>query len=74
MTHGDLAEHMGVLIQRINTLINEKQAVTAETALLLARMLRTTPELRLNLQGQYDLRDVRQFLKRAAWYRPKDDW
>ena len=32
MTQADLAERMGVPLQRINLLTNEKRAVTAETA------------------------------------------
>jgi addiction module HigA family antidote len=44
MTQGDLADRMGVPIQRINLLINEKRVVTAETAILLAKALGTTPE------------------------------
>jgi len=60
MTQGDLAKRMGVAIQRINLLINEKRAVTAETAILLAKALGTTPEFWMNLQAQSDLWDASQ--------------
>ena len=63
MTQGDLAETMGVPIQRINLLINDKRAVTAETALLLAKALGTTPEFWMNLQAQCDLWDAQRSLK-----------
>jgi len=66
MTQGDLAEAMGVPIQRVNLLINEKRAVTAETALLLAKMLGTTPEFWMNLQTQCDLWDANQKASRAG--------
>ena len=40
----ELARRMGVPIQRVNTLINGKRDMTAETAILLARELKTTSE------------------------------
>ena len=57
---------MGVPIQRINTLINEKRGITAETALLLSSRLKTTAEFRMNLQNAYDLYEAKQILKHAA--------
>jgi len=50
-----LAIKMGVPVQRVNTLVNGKRGVTAETAILLARALGTTPEFWMNLQTRYDL-------------------
>lgn len=50
-----LASKMGVPIQRVNTLINGKRDVSAETAVLLARALKTTPEFWMNLQASVDL-------------------
>ena len=46
----ELAKSLDVPIQRINTLINGKRGITAETALLLAKRLKTTPEFWMNLQ------------------------
>ncbi len=66
MTQGDLAEKMGVPIQRINLLINERRAVTADTALLLAKALGTTPEFWMNLQQRYDLWAAQQRSQKAA--------
>ncbi len=63
MAQGDLAERMGVPIQRINLLVNAKRAVTAETAILLAKALGTTPEFWMNLQAQCDLWDAQRSLK-----------
>lgn len=51
----DLADAMGVSRFRINEVINGKRAITAETALLLAAALGTTPEFWLNLQRAVDL-------------------
>ena len=55
MTQQELARKMGVSIQRINTLINGKRGVTPETAILLSRILRTTPQFWMNLQSNHDL-------------------
>jgi len=55
----DLADAMGVSRFRINEVINGKRAITAETALLLAAALGTTPEFWLNLQRAVDLHEGR---------------
>lgn len=66
LSQAELAKKMGVPIQRVNTLINEKRGVSAETAILLSEILKTTPEFWMNLQSVYDLYEARQALKRAA--------
>ena len=55
MTQQELAKKMGVPIQRVNTLINEKRGITPETAILLSRIFKTTPQFWMNLQTNYDL-------------------
>ena len=50
-----LAARMGVPVQRVNTLINAKRDVSAETAVLLGRALKTSPEFWMNLQTALDL-------------------
>ncbi len=50
-----LARSIKVPVQRINTLINGKRDMTPETAILLARFLKTSPEFWMNLQTQRDL-------------------
>lgn len=49
------AEKLGVPVQRINEIINEKRGVTPETAWLFAGALGTTPQFWMNLQASYDL-------------------
>ena len=66
MTQTTLAESMGVPIQRVNTLINGKRDVTAETAILLARAFKTTPHFWMNLQTAWDLWHAEQKLARTA--------
>jgi addiction module HigA family antidote len=66
MTQVALAERMGVPIQRVNTLVNGKRGVTAETAILLADVLDTTPEFWMNLQVTFDLWHAKKAMKRAG--------
>ncbi len=66
MSQSELAKKMGVPIQRVNTLINKKRGVTAETAILLSEVLKNTAEFWMNLQAIYDLYEARQTLKSAA--------
>lgn len=61
-----LAEKMHVPIQRVNTLINGKRDMTAETAILLSTVLHTTPEFWMNLQVVRDLYCAAQLMKRKA--------
>jgi len=46
---------VGEVPKRINTLVNGKRGVTAETAILLAEVLDTTPEFWMGLQASFDL-------------------
>jgi addiction module HigA family antidote len=66
MTQVALAEKMSVPIQRVNTLVNGKRGVTAETAILLADALGTTPEFWMNLQVAFDLWHARRAMKKAG--------
>lgn len=51
-----LAMSMRVPPNRISEIVQGKRAITAETALRLARAIGTSPDFWLNLQMQYDLR------------------
>ena len=66
MTQVALAQKMGVPIQRVNTLVNGKRGVTAETALLLADVFDTTPEFWMNLQMAHDLWHARRAMRQAG--------
>ena len=65
ITQVELAARMGVPIQRVNAVIAGRRAVTAETAILLSRVLGTTPALWLNLQIAVDLWDAEHRLWRS---------
>ena len=50
-----LAKDISVPPRRINEIVHGKRAVTADTALRLARYFGTTPRFWLNLQAQFAL-------------------
>jgi addiction module HigA family antidote len=54
-----LAATLGISVQRINEIVNEKRGITPETAWLFAGAFGTTPEFWTNLQAAYDLARAR---------------
>jgi addiction module HigA family antidote len=71
LTQGALAKAMGVQRKHVNELCNNRRAVTAPTALILARVFGNSPEFWLNLQRRSDLWEAmnsprdRERIKRA---------
>jgi addiction module HigA family antidote len=71
LTQGALAKAMGVQRKHVNELCNDRRAVTAPTALILARVFGNTPEFWLNVQRRTDLWEAmhspreRQRIRRA---------
>ena len=55
LTQQEVADHLGVPIQRINEIIKGKRGISTETAWFLSEAFETTPEFWLNLQLMYDL-------------------
>src|ERR1700691_3722967 len=55
LTQGALAAAMGVQRKHVNELCNDRRAVTAPTALILARVFGNSPDFWLNLQRRNDL-------------------
>ncbi|MFS0133783.1 HigA family addiction module antitoxin [Corynebacterium striatum] len=55
ITQHKLAVSIGVLPRRINEIVHGKRAVTADTALRLAKFFGMSPQFWLGLQAQYDL-------------------
>ncbi len=53
-----LARDLGVPANRITGILNGTRAITAETAILLGRRFRTSPEFWMNLQTAYDLQEA----------------
>ena len=55
-----LARAMYVTPRRINEIVHGKRAVTADTALRLARALGTSEQFWMGLQADYDLEEARK--------------
>ena len=71
LTQGVLADAMGVPRKHVNELCNNRRAVTAPTALILARVFGNSPDFWLNIQRRNDLWEAmnspreRERIKRA---------
>jgi addiction module HigA family antidote len=62
-----LARELRVPPTRISEIVNERRAITADTALRLARYFRSTPQFWMNLQATYDLKvETRRSATRIA--------
>ncbi len=58
ITQIGFAKRLGITHHRLNEIIRGKRGVTTDTALRLARVLGTTPDLWLNMQQAVDLYDA----------------
>src|SRR5690606_18840831 len=58
LTQGALAEATGLPRKHVNELCNNRRAVTAATALILARAFGNSPDFWLNIQRRNDLWEV----------------
>lgn len=58
-----LAKEMNVYPRKINEIVHGKRAITADTALRLARFFGTSAEVWVNLQAHYDLEMARDELE-----------
>ena len=59
----EAARKLGVSLNRLNEIVLGKRGITADTALRLARFLKTSPQLWMRLQADWDLH---QALQRGA--------
>jgi antitoxin HigA-1 len=66
LSAAELARTLAVPANRISQIIAGKRAVTADTALRLARYLGTSPDLWMNLQKTYELDLARQQVGEAV--------
>ncbi len=65
MTQVEAAQRMGIPLNRLNQVVRGKRGITADTALRLARLLDTSPELWMNLQTARDLYQAARALEPA---------
>ena len=49
------AERLGISLNRLNEIVLGKRSITADTALRLSRLLKTSPQLWMRLQADWDL-------------------
>jgi addiction module HigA family antidote len=59
----EVVRRLGVSLNRLNEIILGKRGITADTALRLWRLLKTSPQLWMRLQADWDLH---QALEREA--------
>jgi antitoxin HigA-1 len=52
----ELAQQIHLTRSRVNDIVRERRAITASTALRLARFFGTTPQFWMNMQTSYELR------------------
>lgn len=64
ISQNQLARAMAVPPRRINEIVHGKRAVTADTALRLARALGTSEQFWMGLQADYDLEEARNLAGR----------
>jgi addiction module HigA family antidote len=62
LSQNALAKALHVPPRRINEIVNAKRAITADTALRLARFFGNSAEFWMNLQKRYDLEVARAVL------------
>jgi antitoxin HigA-1 len=59
----DAARRLGISLNRLNEIVLGKRGITADTALRLARVLKTSPQFWMRLQADWDLHEA---MARAA--------
>jgi addiction module HigA family antidote len=62
----EVARKVGVSLNRLNEIVLGKRGITADTALRLARFLKTSPQLWMRLQADWDLHQAMQRKARRA--------
>ena len=62
----EAARKLGVSLNRLNEIVLGKRSITADTALRLARFLKTSPQLWMRLQADWDLHQAMQREGRRA--------
>jgi addiction module HigA family antidote len=62
----EAARQLGVSLNRLNEIVLGKRSITADTALRLARMLKTSAQLWMRLQADWDLHQAMQRQARKA--------
>jgi antitoxin HigA-1 len=62
----EAAKLLGISLNRLNEIVLGKRSITADTAIRLARLLKTSPQLWMRLQADWDLHQAMQREGRRA--------
>ena len=62
----EAAKRLGISLNRLNEIVLGKRGITADTALRLARLLKTSPQLWMRLQADWDLHEAIQLASRKS--------
>ena len=62
----DAARRLDVSLNRLNEIILGKRGVSADTALRLARLLKTSPQFWMRLQADWDLHQAMERSRKAS--------
>lgn len=62
----DAARRLGISLNRLNEIVLGKRGITADTALRLARLLKTSPQLWMRLQADWDLHQAMRRERKAS--------
>jgi antitoxin HigA-1 len=73
LTSYRLAKDLNVPLPRVNDIVRQKRAITADMALRLARYFGTTPQTWMNLQTNFDLDVANSRKKEIANIRPRSE-
>ena len=63
LRQSETAERLGISVNRLNEVVLGKRRITADTALRLSRLLKTSPQFWMRLQADWDLHRA---IERAA--------
>ena len=62
----DAARRLGMSLNRLNEIVLGKRGITADTALRLARLLKTSPQLWMRLHADWDLHEALRTRREAS--------
>ena len=62
----EAARRLGISLNRLNEIVLRKRGITADTALRLGRLLKTSPQFWMRLQADWDLHEAIQRAGRKA--------
>ncbi|MBI2836029.1 MAG: HigA family addiction module antidote protein [Acidobacteria bacterium] len=66
LTQVEAARRMRIPLNRLNEIVRGRRGITADTALRLSRLLKTSPEFWMGLQTDWDLWHAAHALRKAG--------